>query len=409
MKKNILRVTAASLAMASLLSSCAVAHEEPVATFDPNSHSQNDSNTITVAIYPYIPDVPLMKSIVERNFKEIHPETELEFVDWDCYMEPDPKGIDVLMFDSMFLTNLVERNYIQPIELDDIDNSDGIFDYAIDGNKVDNELYGIPNLMCSYFLIHYKDDEAVAKSENIYQLHEALGNYKGSFTKPPKDKKGLVLNFADNFPYYYLDAMIDSNGEYTVYDEMPDLSAPSEAALKPLQTMVKMGGENQIFFSQVATWLYGTFKKAEWFGEGRGRAYYGYSEDMSLMGDIIDEIDLKPLSLSDKENHQLFFSDVVALSTGVTNEEKKEKCLELMNVMASEELLTELALGNGTPQYLLPTRDAVYENVEDTYPMYERLYELVTDPNNYLMRCGENIYKYQTEAYEKIPEYVVEE
>ena len=49
--------------------------------------------------------------------------------------------------------------------------------------------------------------------------------------------------------------------------------------------------------------------------------------------------------------------DAVAVTGGVEGQ-KYEKCLELMNLMASADVLTALSVQNGDPQYLLPARKA---------------------------------------------------
>lgn len=95
----------------------------------------------------------------------------------------------------------------------------------------------------------------------------------------------------------------------------------------------------------------------------------------------------------------MFFADIVSLSTGVTNEEKIEKCLQLINIMASEEFLTALATGKENAQYLLPARPSVYPIVAEKYPMYEKLHELVADENNRISRFGSNVYLYLNDAY----------
>ena len=46
--------------------------------------------SISVAIYPFLPDLDLAQNILAQMWAEMEPDVELEFVYWDCYVDPSP-------------------------------------------------------------------------------------------------------------------------------------------------------------------------------------------------------------------------------------------------------------------------------------------------------------------------------
>ena len=61
---------------------------------------------------------------------------------------------------------------------------------------------------------------------------------------------------------------------------------------------------------------------------------------------------------------------------------------------------------NKYPQYLLPARRSVYNNLENNHPIYGRLYKIADNPNNRLFRTGPEIRIWLKEAKNIITEYL---
>ena len=74
--------------------------------------------------------------------------------EWDCYVNGEPNGIDVIMFDALLLDQLVDDGWIQPISSDEVQESEDIFSFAMEGLSVKEQLYGIPVFLCGNFLIY---------------------------------------------------------------------------------------------------------------------------------------------------------------------------------------------------------------------------------------------------------------
>ena len=48
---------------------------------------------------------------------------------------------------------------------------------------------------------------------------------------------------------------------------------------------------------------------------------------------------------------------------------------------------------------MLPARQTIYDVAGESYPVYNRLYELVMDEQNRIFRFGPDVYTYLTDAY----------
>lgn len=163
---------------------------------------QTPQKTLSVAVYSYIPDVKLFKEILVRQWSELEPAVDLDFVEWNCYAEPEPSQIDIMMYDALFTSYLAEMNYIQPVQPENILNKDGILPFAVEGAHHNGKLYGIPYLVCTDFLVHFSDDEEMAAVQNMTQLCEEI-----SLRKQNDIDDGLVISYNSHYPFLYLDAL----------------------------------------------------------------------------------------------------------------------------------------------------------------------------------------------------------
>lgn len=343
---------------------------------------------ITVAVYPYIPDMELFQSVLTQQWSEIEPDVTLKFVDWDCYVDRDPSGIDVIMYDALFTTYLAENGYIQPIHQDDLPDAETILPFAMEGAAVDGELYGIPYLVCSYFLMYPTEDTELAEVDNFSELYEVV------MDREPDNR--LMINYDIDYPYHYLDALIDYNGAYTTYAQIPDVKQPEQAPLDQLHRIRDMQTDEPELPEDVER---DGFYRSKLFAEGNACCYYGYSEDMFFMGSLLDGLEIRTISFSETENIQLFFADIISLGSHVTDAEKIALCKKLMALVGSEAFQQELCFGEGPVQYMLPARIPLYAKAAQKYPMYGQLQEIVLDDRNGIFRCGAGIQDYLDLAY----------
>lgn len=348
--------------------------------------------SLSVAIYPYIPDIDLFADVLTRQWAQLEPDVKLNFVEWDCYATPEPTQIDVVMYDALFTSFLAEKGHIQPIAAEDLLESEGILDFAVEGAYHDGQLYGVPYLVCSDFLVYRTEDTEMAAVQNMKQLHDLMMARK---QQNPDD--GLAIKYDSHYPYYYLDALIDFSGNYTVYEEAPDTTTPDPQVYARLCEIRECLPANVSLED-----LMKDSRRCRLFSSGACSAYYGYSEDMSRMDEVQDEISVRTLSFSETENIQLFYADIASMGAHVQDPEKQELCLRLMNLIGSEEFQQELCFGTEDVQYMLPARKAAYVQAQEQYPLYGQLYTLVTDENNRIIRFGTEVHDYLATAYDDL-------
>jgi len=359
------------------------AEEFPIETADVS----RSYDTITIAPYPFIPDIELFEALLADRWKEIAPDVKLEFVYWDCYKPEPPDGIDIIMYDTLFTSYLAEYGYIQPISFSDIQNRNEkrILPFAVDGAVYNGELYGIPYLACAYFLMHAADDVQLAEADNFAELYSVI-----SERKAVDSSTGLQI---DHNPYiasfHYPDALMDFFGESSFTEESPDTTVVPDEITELFSKIEAMQAPKPFIDPDT---VYSAFSAA--MNAGLGCAHYGYSENMSDMDDIIDNLTIRTISFSEKDNIPLFYADIASIGSHVTDPQKLEDCKILLNIIASKEFQLSLCLGNEEPQYILPARQSVYAELKKEYPMYGQLHKLVVNDANRVHRLGPDAYDY---------------
>lgn len=121
------------------------------------------------------------------------------------------------------------------------------------------------------------------------------------------------------------------------------------------------------------------------FDSGIGQGYIGYSESMRLLRSRFDKTGIKSISFSDGENIPRIYVDAAAVTAGVKGK-RYEKCLELINVMAEADVMTDLSVEDGKPQYLMTARKSPYKPLAEQFPMYSELEKLTNNEKNHVIR-----------------------
>ena len=90
---------------------------------------------------------------------------------------------------------------------------------------------------------------------------------------------------------------------------------------------------------------------------------------------------IKTISFSDQENTPRLYVDAVAITSGV-GDLRYEKCLKLINIMAEADVMKELSVQDGEPQYLLLARKTPYLFLSGQFPLYTPLEKMAEEENN---------------------------
>ena len=370
--------------------------------------TENRDLTIDVALYPYVPDMARFRDVVSSEWEKIHPDIDLHFADWDCYVSAPEPALDVFVFDGIYLTSFVNEGYLLPISDEMIQNKEDIFPFALEGCKCNDTIYALPQLLCTDFLYTRKDDTALCDVSDVTKLYDILGDRKER-SVIPKENEGLLIDLSGGLltkTMMYMDALMDERQEYTDYSELPETSNLSSNALAQIDALWKMGGEKQVEYQPDNN---DTYIRARWFAEGKGRAYIGYSEAMAAMGDYADNVTIRRFSYGTKKDIPLFYTDMVGINSKIS-EEKKELAFELANILTSEKVLTEMntpTTEDDYPQYLLTARESVYDTLGKSYPIYNTLKEIVDSTDNHVYRLGNNAGQFLENMEKELSEQMV--
>ncbi len=313
--------------------------------------------TLTYAVYPYLPDTEYYQELIEKRWAEIEPDIRLVRAEWNCYHDGKPEGIDVVMYDAVMRDRLIADGWIRPIGPEAVWESGNIFPWALEGFTVEGGLYGIPVFVCGNFLIYDRSDEALDAAEHLIDL--------------AGESEILVVNSMDktNRLQYALEVVADARGE-----GYPSMDGVSIDGCMALIDRLAIDAHEHDEDSRVA----------QAYDSGTGRGYIGFSESMRLLENRMGTTWIKAVSFSDGENIPRVYMDAAAVTAG-TEGLRYRKCLELMNVMAEANVLTALSVREGRPQYLLLARRSPYRYLADLFPIYAQLEKLAGDENNRVM------------------------
>lgn len=351
----------------------------------------DDPNVLNVAMFPYVPNMDFMEKTAEDMFKEIAPEVTLNFVDWDCYISSTPDDVDVFTFDAAYMYPLLDNGYLKEINIEDFPSAQGIMPFATAETVVtkdgETHSYGVPSLLCSYWMIYRDGDEEIAKVNSVNDLYKVIGDNKVG------KNSGLLCNFQDDHPYYYLEAINDDAVEENRNVEKY-LNDYNQQAVDTVEKIHKMSRKNWIQETPLLTWLRGEFATGAEFKDGKGRALIGYSEEMFNLHPVIDNINVKLISMGNGDNRTIFFADLTSINAKIKDERKIENCKKFVDLLVSKDYINKIADNGGSPTYLLPIRSDCYDSLAAKYPMYSELKSEIDKADKHVAVYGSwiNIY-----------------
>lgn len=344
------------------------------------------AETLTVALYPYVPRVDQFKTAITEAWQKVQPSVNLVYVptnEWDGGYSDDPKSTyDVFVFDAMYFEYFRSKGYLASMSPGEIANESDFLSYAIDGVKVSGNYYAIPLLGCANILFFDKANTALKNATTLSDVNSALGQCTYTSEIPP-DRRGLMVDMAGTTTNValYADTAHSLTGTYPLPQPAP--SNLNQQAIANMTSIMSMAS-----FRDATAHNVPAYGRAAWYNSGYGTAYVGYTESMSQMSaSTLANIDFKVMPLSNAGNRPLFYADVIGVNAAITNPGRRALAVQLANVMAASDTVVnayKAETTGGNPQYLMATRTSVFKTLAQTYPLYANMLSLVTD-NNPLM------------------------
>lgn len=347
---------------------------------------------LTVGLYPYVPRVEQFRNAILIEWNKIHPDIQLKFLsdsEWDGGYEKNPSAVtDVYVFDATYLNYFMAQNWLEPIDSQEIQGLSDFLPYSSQGVKVGDKYFAIPQLGCASLLFYNKNDVAMSNVSSVVDLSRTLNQCTYTSRIPP-DRRGLMVDMSGSTTtsMMYLNATYDLNGIYP-FPLPPTQSDVNKAAISNLRNILNVGS---ILNATKPT--DNPYQDAVWFSNGWGRAYVGYSESMSQMTEAQrSQIAFKIMPLADnQQKNPPFYADVIGINTTTNQRGTRQLAVELANLMASQKTMIESIdqQGNLPPQYLLPTRKSVLNDLAQRYPIYQNLSNMISSTNPIMFKLDE--------------------
>ncbi|MDN2566329.1 thiamine pyridinylase [Aquibium sp. A9E412] len=350
-------------------------------------------SSLTVGLYPYVPRYDQFVTAITQAWAQEEPSVTLNFLpesQWDGgYSMNPPADADVFVFDAMYLETFRTQNFLEAIAPGEVEDAADILSYAREGVQSQGNYYAIPLLGCSNVLFYHQDDGALAAAETFGAVVQALQQCTYTSQVPP-DVRGIMVDMSGGTTNasLYLDIQHALDGVYlpTLPPNEQSLDAQAIAEQKTLMATAS--------FYNATVPTANEYEHGTWFSEGYGRAVVGYTEYMSAMSaETRASIAFKPMPFGDGSQPPLFYADVIGVNTTTNQRGTRDLAVKLANLMASSDVVVAsigAAPGKPEPQYLMATRASAFDTLGQQFPIYQRMYALVTDNDPLLFKLPAN-------------------
>ena len=356
--------------------------------------STTRSPGLTVALYPYVPRLGQFRQVIESAWKEVHPESTITWAeDWDggYYQDPDPR-FDVYVYDACFLDYFRRQNWLYPIPEDRVPDIPDFFQFLLDEVVQGGYFDSVPQLLCTNILCYEANDPGLGRARTLSEVTEAIGTCT-FYGRRPQDRTGAMVNFSENQAIAF--AYIQSEQERTATFPIQYPWSREEVNLEGVFCLKKI-----ISSSSLENALYDShepYVRAEWFGQGSGRAHVGFTESLSRVTPAVaGTLALKRMPYADNPDGiqtPLFYSDLIAVHPATLVRGTTGLAMELVRIMSSSRVLTDCIgpFQEEEPQYLMPARISVFEVLAAQWPLYGKIEEMVRSVDPILMNLGPDI------------------
>lgn len=334
---------------------------------------------ITVAIYPWLPRPEQFKSVLAEKWKSVHSDIKLRFLDFDCYHQDPFDSLDVFVYDGIFLKYFSSKGYLLPLSKSQIDDWEGFLPFAQDAASLDGKYYGAPYTGCANILVYRKSDIGLdtMKRDGIDALLSVLGNAATPNDTIPPVGKGMMMDLNSSSQIMSLYAMTEMTltKQYSTSPLLPDGDLDKNV-ISHLNTLCQITGRAQSQYADPGG------QRSKWFGQGYGRCFVGYTEDLCyLPGAATTDVKFRLLPVADSylPTTEEFYVDLASVNTKV-RKDKIPLALELLNMMTSAEVMYKSMIAdnaNDNPQFIMPVRGKVLADLVNVHPLYSNMAAIV--------------------------------
>ena len=293
------------------------------------------------------------RALLEQRFREAGHDRPITFKAWDCYKDVPEADGDLYIYDAIVLSALVDKGILGVLP-GGADAGD-VFGWVTAKSKVRRRSYGLPVMLCSNALICRREDDRHVR--NIMELDEEA-----------------AIPLRSMLMYYFVQAFctnLNIRKSMKVMEHLIDL----------------IGGRDKLAESG-----FSDYEGIARFNRGECRYFLGYTENMAYMNEDEYVIDFVNFSEKTTDRRPHFFADFVSMGKNV-NQEKKQDCIDLMNIMTDEQFVYDVCNMDGKLQYMLPANRRVFPRLAQIDPLYWYLFGLMESEENGVLRYTKRFYE----------------
>lgn len=349
-----------------------------IGVFAQEQETTETPRTLTIMLYPYIPDpgndnFAAMIERLETEFEALYPEVDLTIImdmnyntyDTDVLAEVFAStGPNAVEFDLMMLGYVQEQGWIPPVSLPD----PNVFPVAVDASTISNELFAIPTRVCSLYLFAF--DKEITQASNTQEYIDIIAEID-----PNNEYRNLLGEFygKDSLPIYYTAFYIGMYG--AAYAQESFIMPPNQPVIDTMASMFEectFDGENRCVGEYYAGGLSGA---AVDFADGESLSYIGFSESLNYIQNINStDVYVSPAPFGDYIT-PLVYTDGIAINASNCDEQCQLDVAAFAEYYASADtqMWINLALDvpGSVPRYLLAANLDFYRLPEvEEYPEF---------------------------------------
>ena len=289
---------------------------------------------------------------LEERFRQAGHARPILFREYDSYKELPGRDGDLYSYDAIVLSALVDKGFLR--SLPKTVSCERVFPWVVENGKVRQRSYGVPFMLCSNSLICRQQDDLHV---NIMELHE-----------------DVAIPLRSMLMFYFVQAVCEN-------------VSPRKSFLVMEHLLDLIGGRDFLEKSGMSD-----YDGINRFENGECRYLLSFTETLHELKKDDYAVSFINFSDRDESKRPRFLADFVSLGKNAPSE-KLQDCLDLMDILISEEFIYELCTADGEFQYLLPADRCVFRRLAEIDTIYRSLYDQVESEKNGILRYGKRFYE----------------
>ncbi len=290
---------------------------------------------------------------LKERFRQTGHLRPIIFRDYDSYKELPGTDGDLYTYDAIVLSALVDKGIVRPLPKSV--SYERVFPWIMEKSKVRRRSYGVPFMLCSSALIcRQKDDLHI---QNIMELNE-----------------DTAIPLRSMLMFYFVQSFCENlslKKSFRVMEHLLELSGGRDA--------LEHSGSSE-------------YDGIDRFNRGECRYLLAFTEDLYDLKKENYVVSLANFSDNETSRHPRFLADFISIGKQ-TPGEKLQDCLDLIDILISEQFVFDSCIPDGDLLYMLPADMSVFRRFARMDAVYAHLYGLLDSEENGVLRYGKRFYE----------------